>query len=157
MCCLLGKGSEKIQIWSSSPTQPLKRPKSWKKVKKFILSCFGKKNFVWHWFCPNLKICQFFSQAYVLFALFYYPCQSVWHTYDCHMFLESHLLRNVRARPTNLSTYRVNKRGNFNPTHKDRVNKSISNIIRQVSYIIRNLRTRPTHLPTSGGYLTTNS
>ena len=29
------------------------------------------------------------ATVYVLFALFYYLCQSVWHTYDCHMFFES--------------------------------------------------------------------
>ena len=37
---------------------------------------------------------------------------------------------NLRTRPTHLTTFRVNRGGNFNHTPIDRVNKSISNNIR---------------------------
>ena len=44
----------------------------------------------------------------------------------------SYLFKNVRERSNHLTIYRVNKRGTFNPTAKDRVNKSISNNIKLI-------------------------
>ena len=39
----------------------------------------------------------------------------------------SYIVRNLRTRPTHLTSYWVNIRGLFNPTHVYRVNKFIAN------------------------------
>ena len=55
----------------------------------------------------------------------------------------SYIIRNLRTRPSHLTSYWVNIRGLFNPTHIDRVNETMTNNIKSTYISKENFNPTP--------------